>query len=95
MEVNTISNEVEEEDYETCLDGGVMESDDEEKNIVPETPCLKSFLMDEEEEGMEPTTPGTETDCNDASNTPREIGSTQYVQHTDKQYHWCSEEVVA
>jgi hypothetical protein len=29
------------------------------------------------------------------SNTPREIGSTQYVQHTDKQYHWCSKKVVA
>ncbi len=42
--------------------------------------------MDEEKEGMELTTPRTEMNCNDVNNTPRKIGYTQYVQHTNKQY---------
>ncbi len=35
MEANTISNEVEEENCETCWDGGMMELDDEEKMQCP------------------------------------------------------------
>jgi hypothetical protein len=37
MEVNKISNEVEEEHFETCLDGGMSKSNDKEKNMVLET----------------------------------------------------------
>jgi hypothetical protein len=55
VEVITINSEVEEEDYETCPNGEMTKLDDEEKNIVLETPCPKD-LMTNEEEGMEPTT---------------------------------------
>jgi hypothetical protein len=37
MEVNKISSEVEEEHFETCLDGGMSKSNDKEKNMVLET----------------------------------------------------------
>ncbi len=40
--------------------------------------------MMDEEEGMELVTPRTKMGSNDVSNTPREIGSTKYVQHKDK-----------
>jgi hypothetical protein len=32
---------------------------------------------------------------NDVSNTPREVGSTQYVHHRERWYQWFLEEVVA
>jgi hypothetical protein len=35
-------------------------------------------------------TPRIETGYNDVSNTPKEIGSTQYVQHKDRWYYWYS-----
>jgi hypothetical protein len=47
MEVNKISNEVEEEHYETCLDDGMMESNDEEKNMVLKTLSPKDVLIGE------------------------------------------------
>jgi hypothetical protein len=59
IEAITISNKVEEGDYETCPYGKMMESNDEEENIVHKTPCLKDVVMDEEEEGTESTTPRT------------------------------------
>jgi hypothetical protein len=77
VEVNTISNKVEEKKYKICLDGGMMELNDREESMVPKTPCLEGVLTDEEEEGTKLVTPRTKTCCNDASNTLREIGSTQ------------------
>ncbi len=35
VEVNIISNKVEEEDCETCPNGEMMESDDEKKTLCP------------------------------------------------------------
>ncbi len=84
MEVSTISNKVEEKEYKTCLDGGMMELDDEEESTMPKTPCLEGVLTDEEKEGTKLATPRTEMCCNDASNTHKKIGSTQYVQHRDR-----------
>jgi hypothetical protein len=86
VEVITNSGEVEEEDCETCPDGEMMESDDEEENMVFETPCPEDVVTDEKEEGMKSMTPRIETSCNDANCTPKEIKSTQYVQHKDRQY---------
>jgi hypothetical protein len=74
MEVNTVSSEVEEEDYETCPNGKMTKLDDEKKNIVFETPCPEDVVIDEREEGMEPMTPRIKMGCNDASNTLKEIG---------------------
>ncbi len=51
---------------------------------MPETPCPKDAVTNEEEEGTKPTTLKTKMNYNDANNTPREIGSTQYVLHKDK-----------
>jgi hypothetical protein len=51
MEVNIISNKVEEENYEIYPYGRMMESDDEAKTIVLETPCPKDVMPNEEEEG--------------------------------------------
>jgi hypothetical protein len=79
VKVNIISNGVEEEDFATRFDGGMMESDDEEENTVPKTPCPKNAMMDEEKEGTKLITPRTKMGSNDNSNTPRKIGSTQYV----------------
>jgi hypothetical protein len=42
---------MDEEDFETCPYGKMMELDDKEENTMPETPCLEDVLMDEEEEG--------------------------------------------
>ncbi len=64
MEVNTIISKVEEEEYETCSDDGIIKLDDEEKNIVLETPCPKDVVIDEEEEGTELTTPRTKIGYN-------------------------------
>jgi hypothetical protein len=79
MKVNIISIKVKEEDFATRFDGGMTELDDEEESIVPKTPCPKNAMTDEEKEGTKLTTPRTEMGSNDASNTPREIGSSQYV----------------
>ncbi len=49
MEANTISNEMEEEDYETCPNGGMTQLNDKEDNTMPKTPCPKDVLIDEEE----------------------------------------------
>jgi hypothetical protein len=43
VETNTISSEVEEGDFETCLDGEMMKSNDEEESMVPKTPCPKEL----------------------------------------------------
>jgi hypothetical protein len=39
VEVNTISSEMEEEDYKTCLDGGMTKLNDKEESTMPKTPC--------------------------------------------------------
>jgi len=44
-----------------------------------ETPCLEDAMTDKEEEGTKLAAPRTKTCSNDASNTLREIDSTQYV----------------
>ncbi len=61
-----------------------MEEEDEQESTDGEmtkkkTPCLEDAMTDEEEEGTKLATPRTKTCSNDASNTPREIDSTQYV----------------
>jgi len=61
---------VEEEDEQECTDGEMTKK---------KTPCLEDAMTDEEEEGTKLATPRTKTCSNDASNTPREIDSTQYV----------------
>jgi chaperone required for assembly of F1-ATPase len=43
VETNTINSEVEEGDFEICLDGKMMKSNDEEKKTVPKTPCPKEL----------------------------------------------------
>jgi hypothetical protein len=68
-----------EEDSTTCLDGGMTKLDDEEKNMMPKTPCPKDAMTDEEEESTKLTTLKTKMDYSDANNKPKEIGSTQYV----------------
>jgi hypothetical protein len=80
---NIINDEVEEED--------ILESNDKEESYkVPETTYPKNTMMDleeeEEEEGTKPTTWRLEMGSNDVNNTPKEIGSPQYVQHRDRQY---------
>jgi hypothetical protein len=40
MKANIISSEVEEEDSVPCPNGGMMESDDEEKNMVLVITCM-------------------------------------------------------
>ncbi len=59
VEVNIINNEVEKEDYKTCPNGGMIESDDKEENMMPKTPCPKDVLTDEEKEGIKFVTPKT------------------------------------
>lgn len=83
------------EEDSTCPDGGMRKLDDKEKNMMLDTPCPKDAMTNKEEEGTKPITLETKMDYNDANNTPREIGFTQYVLHKDKWYHWYSEEVVA
>jgi hypothetical protein len=36
VEVNIINNEVEKKNYKTCMDGGMIESDDKEENTMPQ-----------------------------------------------------------
>jgi hypothetical protein len=68
VEANTINIKVKEEDSTTCLDGKMIELDEEEKNIVLKTPCPKDVMIDEEKENMEPTTtPRIEKGYNNAS----------------------------
>jgi hypothetical protein len=59
VEVKIINNEVEKEDNNTCPDGGMIELDDKEKNMMPKTPCPEDVLIDEEEEGIKLVTPKT------------------------------------
>jgi hypothetical protein len=49
------------------------------KNTVPKTMCPKDVVMDEEEDGTEPTTTRIEIGCNDVNSTHKKIGSTSYV----------------
>ncbi len=70
---------MEEEEFATCLDGKMTKSDDKEKNMIPKTPCPKDAMKNDEEEGTEPITPRTEIGSKVASNTPKEIVTTQYV----------------
>jgi hypothetical protein len=74
MEANTISNEVEEDNFVTFLDGKMTKFDDEKESTVPGTPCLKDAMTNEEEKGTELATPRIEMGSNDSSSTPREIG---------------------
>jgi hypothetical protein len=76
VEANTISNEVEEDNSTTFLDGKMIELDDEKESMMPRTPCLKDAMTDEEEEGTKLARPRIETCSNDSSNTPKKIGST-------------------
>ncbi len=46
------------------------------KNTVPKTMCPKDVVMDEEEDGTEPTTTRIEIGCNDVNSTHKKIGST-------------------
>jgi hypothetical protein len=39
-----ISSEVEEEDFATCLDSGMMESDDEEENMASFRHVVSGFM---------------------------------------------------
>ncbi len=75
MEANTISNEVEQNNFATFPNGKMTKLDDEKESTVPRTPCLKDAMIDEEE-GSELATPRIETSSNDLNNTPKEIGST-------------------
>ncbi len=59
LEVNIINNEVEKEEYKTCLNGGMIELDDKEENTMPKTPCQEDVLTNEEEESIKPATPKT------------------------------------
>jgi hypothetical protein len=74
VEANTISSEVEEEDYETCPNGKMMKLNDEEESTMFKRPCPKNLVTYEEEEGMELATPRIKMDYNDASSTLKEIG---------------------
>ncbi len=42
-------------------------------------------MTNEEEEGSKLATPRTKIGSNDVNNTPKEVGSTQYVQHNERQ----------
>jgi hypothetical protein len=53
----------------------MMESDDEEKNMIPKT-CIRDATMDEEEKGMELVRPRTKMGSNYASNAPKEVSFT-------------------
>jgi len=44
--------------------------------MTPKTPCPQDAMTNEKKEGIELSTPRTKTCSKDASNTPREIGST-------------------
>ncbi len=74
MEVNTISNEVEKEDYNTCPYGGMIELNDKEKNTMPKTRCPKNVFTDEKEENTKLVTPKTETSYNVRTTHPQKLG---------------------
>jgi hypothetical protein len=76
MEANTISSEVDEEDFATCPNGEMMESYDKKESMVLKTPCLENTMTDSKEEGMKSTTPRSKMGSNDVTNTPKKIGST-------------------
>jgi hypothetical protein len=69
MEANTISNKVEEKNFTTCPIGEMTKLDDEEKSMVPKTPCPKDAMTNEEKESMELVTSRIEMGFNDVSNT--------------------------
>ncbi len=77
--MNTITNEVEEEDSTTCVNTRMTESYDEENNTMPLAQSPKGNMINEEKESVEPTTLRTKMGSNDVSNTPKEVRSTQYV----------------
>ncbi len=84
MEANTISSKVDEEDSTTRPIGEMMELDDKEESMVLQTPCLENTMTNSNEEGIEPMTPRSKMGSNDVTNTPKIIGSTQYVQHKNR-----------
>jgi hypothetical protein len=84
VEAKTITIEVEEKDTATCTNARMMELNDEDENKMPKTTIPKDAMMDEEEEGMKPTTPRIEMGYNDLSNTHREVGSIQFVHHKER-----------
>ncbi len=49
MEANTINNQVEEKDFLACPNDKMTKSDDEKKNMIPETPCPKDVMTNDEE----------------------------------------------
>jgi hypothetical protein len=77
MEANTINSEVDEEDPTTCPNGEMMESNDEERNMVLKTPCLENIMTDSKKEGTKLTTLKSKMGSNDVTNAPKKIGSTQ------------------
>jgi hypothetical protein len=77
VEANTTINEVKEgEDFGACVDGGLIELDEKDKNTMPKTQSLKENVTNEEEEGLESATPRTKRGSNDVNNKPKEVGST-------------------
>jgi hypothetical protein len=74
VEANTISNEVEEEDFVVCPNGEMTKLNDKKESTVPNTPCPEDAMSNEEEESMELTIPRTKTCSNDVSNIPKKIG---------------------
>ncbi len=48
VEANTISNEVEEEDFVVCPNGEMTESNDKKESSVPNTPYPKDVMSNEE-----------------------------------------------
>ncbi len=95
VETNTITNEVEDEDSIACADARMTKLDDEEESMMPEPWSLEKKMTIEEEENPKLVTLKIEMGSNDVSNTPREVGSTQYVHHRERWYQWFLEEVVA
>ncbi len=76
MEADIAISEVQEEDSEACIDGGLTKSDEEDKNTIPKTQSLEENMTNEEEEGSKLATPRTKIGFNDVNNTPKEVGST-------------------
>jgi hypothetical protein len=84
VEANTITNEVEKEDSTTCTNVGMMELDDEEKNMIPKPQSPEKNMTYEKEESLESATPRIEMGSNDVSNTPKEASFAQYVRHKER-----------
>jgi len=83
VEANTITSEVEEEDSTTCANVEMMELDDKEDSTMPKPQSPKENMTNEEEKSPK-LTPRTKTGSDDVSNTPKEVGSTQYVHHRER-----------